>query len=112
MIKSIQPLLFISVVFSLPLWAASFDCQQATRPDEKTICSVHSLNDMDVEMSVKYHFLKGLLPMGGQGAMADTQQLWLKKRQTCGSDANCLSEQYHQRIAQLDKLYAAINKPL
>lgn len=107
-----QLVLLTSVLFSLPLWAASFDCQSAVSTDEKTICLTHQLNDQDVEMSVKYHFLKGLLPMGEQGDMADTQRIWLKKRQACGSDVGCLTEQYQQRISQLDKLYTSINKPL
>ena len=74
--------------------AASFDC------------------DKDVEMSVKYHFLRGLFAMGGRGAMQDRQQDWLRERRRCGSDTDCLSRAYAQRIDELDKQYAGIDKPL
>ncbi|VTL96972.1 Uncharacterized protein conserved in bacteria, putative lipoprotein [Pseudomonas aeruginosa] len=43
--------------------AASFDCEKATRADEKAICANRALNDQDVEMSVKYRFLRGLFAM-------------------------------------------------
>lgn len=55
---------FIGLLGSLPAMAASFDCSHAIYPDEKAICSSLPLNDMDVELSVKYHFLRGLLAMG------------------------------------------------
>ncbi|WP_432276470.1 lysozyme inhibitor LprI family protein [Escherichia coli] len=92
--------------------AASFDCRQAKLPDEKAICADRHLNDLDVEMAVKFHFLKGLMAMGKSGEMSDSQQVWLKRRQSCKGDVGCLNRQYQQRIAELDALYAGIDKPL
>ncbi|HGN3157249.1 TPA: lysozyme inhibitor LprI family protein [Pseudomonas aeruginosa] len=92
--------------------AASFDCEKAERADEKAICANRALNDKDVEMSVKYHFLHGLFAMGGRGAMQDRQQDWLRQRRRCGGDTDCLSRAYAQRIDELDKQYAGIDKPL
>lgn len=92
--------------------AASFDCRQAELPDEKAICADRHLSDLDVEMAVKFHFLKGLMAMGKSGEMSDSQQVWLKRRQLCKGDVGCLNRQYQQRIAELDALYAGIDKPL
>lgn len=103
----------ISMVFLCsPVSAASFDCHQARAPDEKTICASRELNDMDVEMSVKYHFLRGLFAMGVAGNMQDAQGAWLKKRQKCDANATCIHDLYQQRIDGLSHFYEAIHKPL
>ncbi|MBC8953349.1 lysozyme inhibitor LprI family protein [Xenorhabdus sp. PB62.4] len=104
-------LCFILLILSPLSFAASFDCAKAKAPDEKAICSNPKLNDLDVEMSVKYHFLKGLFAMGVSGDMYDDQTAWLKQRQKCKGDTACLLQSYHQRINQLDTLYDSINKP-
>ncbi|MBI6547779.1 lysozyme inhibitor LprI family protein [Xenorhabdus lircayensis] len=95
-----------------PSLAASFDCAKAKAPDEKTICSNQKLNDLDVEMSVKYHFLRGLFAMGVSGEMYDNQTAWLKQRQKCKGNKTCLLQSYRQRINQLDTLYNSIEKPI
>ncbi|EAA4188445.1 hypothetical protein QF20_004437 [Salmonella enterica subsp. enterica] len=92
--------------------AASFDCRQPLLPDEKEICSSQELNDLDMEMSVKYHWLSGVLGMGARGEMSDDQQNWLQKRHKCGSDTTCLTKHYRQRINELNEIYRAINKPV
>ncbi|MDC9589057.1 hypothetical protein PSI23_06925 [Xenorhabdus sp. XENO-10] len=103
---------FILLIFSPLSFAASFDCAKAKTPDEKAICSSLKLNDLDVEMSVKYHFLRGLFAMGVSGEMYDSQTAWLKQRQKCKGDTACLLQSYHIRINQLDKLYDLIEKPI
>ncbi|OTA15957.1 periplasmic protein [Xenorhabdus vietnamensis] len=103
---------FMLLTFTPLNFAASFDCTNAKTPDEKVICSNLKLNDLDVEMSVKYHFLRGLFAMGVSGEMYDSQTAWLKQRQKCKGNTACLLQSYHQRINQLDKLYDLIEKPL
>jgi uncharacterized protein len=105
-------LLLSLLIGSTTASAASFDCVKANAPDEKAICAHRALNDKDVEMATKYQFLKGLFAMGGQGAMQDQQQAWLKERHSCGSDVTCLTTQYNKRISALDAIYAKIDKPL
>ncbi|NIF58927.1 DUF1311 domain-containing protein [Enterobacter sp. Ap-916] len=105
-------LLLSLLIGSATAGAASFDCAKANAPDEKAICAHRALNDKDVEMATKYQFLKGLFAMGGQGAMQDQQQAWLKERQSCGSDTTCLTAQYNKRLSALDAIYAKIDKPL
>lgn len=93
--------------------AASFDCSQtALLPDERAICSRLKLNDLDVEMSIEYHWLSGILGMGARGEMNDDQQIWLQKRRRCGSDTTCLTVHYQQRIKELNDIYRSINKPV
>ncbi|AJZ89070.1 periplasmic protein [Klebsiella michiganensis] len=105
-------LLLSLLIGSTTAGAASFDCAKASSPDEKAICANRALNDKDVEMATKYQFLKGLFAMGGQGAMQDQQQAWLKERKTCGANVACLTTQYNKRLSALDAIYAKIDKPL
>ncbi len=92
--------------------AASFDCDKARAADEKAICASRDLNDKDVAMATQYRLLKGLFAMGGQGAMQDQQQAWLKSRQACGGDVACLNQRYDERLKQLDTIYQRIDRPL
>ncbi|AYA41725.1 hypothetical protein HZS38_15420 [Xenorhabdus nematophila] len=107
--KYLWLMLFLLSPFS---FTASFNCAKAQLPDEKAICSSPKLNDLDVEMSVKYHFLRGLFAMGVSGEMYDNQTAWLKQRKKCKGDTACLLQSYHQRIKQLDTLYDSIEKPI
>ncbi|MDC9592926.1 lysozyme inhibitor LprI family protein [Xenorhabdus sp. IM139775] len=103
---------FMLLIFSPLGFSASFDCAKAKAPDEKAICSNPKLNDLDVELSVKYHFLRGLFAMGVSGEMYDNQNAWLKQRQKCKGSTTCLLQSYRQRIQQLDTLYNSIEKPI
>ncbi|MGK8187053.1 lysozyme inhibitor LprI family protein [Serratia marcescens] len=100
----------LAAPFAAP--AASFDCAKAAGSDERAICANRTLNDLDVQMATKYQFLRGLFAMGARGAMQDSQQSWLTKRQRCGGDTACLLKSYRTRIAELDDIYRRIDKPL
>ena len=86
--------------------AASFDCGKARLPDEKAICASRQLSEMDVEMSVRYQMLTGLVAMGTRGNMQDEQQVWLNTRKACRGNQSCLVRAYRQRIQTLKDEYA------
>ena len=105
------------VLAALPLLlgtaqAASFDCGKAKQPAEIAICTDRQLNDLDVEMATTYRLLRGLFAMGNRGAMQDEQVAWLKERNACGSDNDCLLDQYEKRLTHLKQRYDRIEKPL
>jgi uncharacterized protein len=93
---------------SVPTLAASFDCSRAHQPDEKAICASRQLSEMDVEMSVRYEMLTGLVAMGTRGDMQDEQQAWLKSRKACGGNQSCLATAYRQRIDALKNECASL----
>jgi uncharacterized protein len=93
--------------------AASFDCDKMDlAPDEKAICDNRALNDADVRMVTTFDLLSGLLAMGARGTLQDQQTAWLKERQACGADVNCIKSAYDKRMQQLDQAYKNINRPL
>ena len=91
---------------SVPASAASFDCNRARLPDEKAICASRQLSELDVEMSVRYQMLTGLVAMGTRGDMGDEQQSWLSARKKCGANQACLLGAYRSRIQTLKDEYA------
>ena len=101
-------LLAAVTVSSVPTFAASFDCSRARQSDEKAICASRQLSEMDVEMSVRYEMLTGLVAMGTRGDMQGEQQAWLKSRKACGADHSCLVTAYRQRIDALKNEYAQL----
>jgi uncharacterized protein len=93
--------------------AASFDCDRADlAADEKVICDTRSLNDADVKMVTTFDILTSLLPMGSRGTLQDEQSAWLKKRQACAEDVQCIRNAYSERLKQLDQSYKGLSQPL
>lgn len=101
-------LLAIVTLSSASAFAASFDCGRARLPDENAVCASRQLSEMDVEMSVRYQMLTGLVAMGARGDMQDEQQAWLKSRKACGGNRSCLLDAYRRRIATLKDEYARL----
>lgn len=93
--------------------AASFDCERGDlAADEKVICDTRTLNDADVKMVTSFDILTGLMAMGNRGKLQDEQSAWLKKRQACGEDVECIRSAYTERLKQLDEAYKNLNRPL
>lgn len=82
--------------------AASFACERAETPTEKTICTERSLNDADVKMAHSYKIVKRLFPMGTRSVIQDEQIKWLRLRNECGHSVICLTEVYQLRQQKLD----------
>jgi uncharacterized protein len=89
---------------------ASFDCAKAATAAEKVICESYQtgLRNMDRYLASVYKRAFARDP-----AIANTQKLWIKRRDMCGGkDAGtCIMEEYIRRIAQLE-LVAGTADPL
>ena len=89
----------------LPLFAhaASFNCEKAGTPIEKSICANEVLDELDSQLGQLYGELKGSLSSSKVEALTKQQHDWLKKRDTsCEAyEIDCLRDLYEQRIADL-----------
>ncbi len=63
-------------------------------------------------MSVKYHFLRGLFAMGSRGAIAGPAAGLAARAPALRWRHRLPLRAYAQRIDELDKQYAGIDKPL
>lgn len=102
-----------SFSFGTPTAAASFDCERMDlAADERAICDNRALNDLDVKMATSFELIAGLLAMGNRGELQDQQSAWLKKRQACEGDTDCLRNAYDERMKQLEDTYNNLERPL
>jgi uncharacterized protein len=90
------------VVLTTPALAgdASFDCDEAQSLVEKTICADtnYVLAYRDGILGRLYASLK---QAGGHDDVLEGQKSWLKSRDACKSDVDCLARRYDERIAIL-----------
>ncbi|VTX92911.1 lysozyme inhibitor LprI family protein [Acinetobacter ursingii] len=84
--------------------AASFSCDKAKTATEKAICQNRSLNDADVRMVTTYNIVTHALPMGGRDAEKSAQYQWLKQRDSCRANVNCIAQRYSERQKHLDDI--------
>ncbi|WP_244145148.1 lysozyme inhibitor LprI family protein [Paraburkholderia tuberum] len=99
--------LLISTVMSLVLAsssisaiAAGLDCARATSSAEQTVCTLEGLRQADGRLSHVYGRLLGALPQQ-RVALRAAQLAWLKARDQCGANADCIDQRYQSRIADL-----------
>ena len=107
------PLLLLGLSLGLtpgPVRAASFACAKAEAPDETAICRTLALNDLDVEMAVRFAILKDLLPMGNRSRLQDDQEAWLSERRACTADVACLTQAYETRLTVLRGVFSEFAK--
>lgn len=76
--------------------AASFDCGKASTPVETAICGDQRLGSLDQQVAQAYK-------QAGANKKAQ-QRAWLKYRNTCGANIECLTAMYEDRIAFLEKM--------
>lgn len=91
----------------VPAWTLfkpSFTCTERSKDVEKAICGNKRLAETDVELVEAY---KGALDrVGAPGAdqLKAAQRAWVSKRNSCGSDGDCISRAMGDRIAELENV--------
>ncbi len=91
---------------------ASFDCTKAHTPVEKTICGSVELSLLDSNVAAWYQSTSGSLSSRAWGEQdkryldatrqyMNEQKAWLKQRDACGSDPECLKISMDSRIAAM-----------
>ena len=101
----ILPTLILATLFcTSSSYAAGFDCSKAKSTTEKTICSTTSLSDLDEILVLSFN--KAIASSADVKALKTAQQAWLKNRETCLSDVDCITQAYTLRISELVNLVA------
>lgn len=101
----IFPTLILATLFCTSTsYAAGFDCSKAKSATEKTICSTTSLSDLDEILVLSFN--KAVAGSADAKALKTAQQAWLKTREACTSDVDCITQAYTSRISDLMTLVA------
>ncbi|MDQ5766926.1 lysozyme inhibitor LprI family protein [Thiothrix subterranea] len=90
--------------------AASFDCDKASTPIEKTLCQDDSLSEYDEIMAYAYQQLR-TLDKSNAAEHKSQQQQWIEKRnyECMDGDADCLLKLYPDRIRDLENAVVGLN---
>lgn len=82
-----------------------FDCQRATTPTERKICTSVSLSELDQSVSRAFkQVAQGFEALGEHGHLKQlhkTQKKWLVERNRCGANGDCLKKAMHDRLERL-----------
>jgi uncharacterized protein len=81
--------------------AQAFNCDFAKAPDELTICRDASLGALDEKMSDLFYKIRQQLPPAGLKALKAGQSDFMKRRNFCGTDGDCIEGMYAERIETL-----------
>jgi uncharacterized protein len=94
------------VLLEMTALGASFDCQKAASPVEKTICSDSQLSELDSFMGQTYR--KALEDSANPDALKAEQRSWLSNKRNRCQSADCLRQCYTDR---LNEIYSAGSPP-
>lgn len=95
---------------------ASFDCDKATTPREKLICSDPALSELDAQLGQKYQERRALLSAQGAELLHRSEQSWLRfvdtvcpqrkdeKLESWQRPEFCLKREYDERLNQLSEV--------
>ncbi|MBP2168771.1 uncharacterized protein YecT (DUF1311 family) [Erwinia toletana] len=90
----------------------SFNCEKASTPAEKTICSNYQLAAWDTSVNHSYQTTRKMAKeIGGNDILKQiegSQKIWLKSRDTCTSDQQCLQQSMSDRLETLANI---LNEP-
>jgi uncharacterized protein len=81
----------------VPAAAQSFDCAKARLPTEIAICNSVRLSRLDEEMASLYFGL----PHYVREDVKRSQRRWLRRRNACRYDRQCIAREYRRRIGVL-----------
>lgn len=86
-----------------PAHTQSFDCANATAPDEHAVCASPALARLDDELAAAYAGARRCAMMGMQGVLQESEEKFLADRAACGSDESCLTPLYKKQIEYLNE---------
>lgn len=91
--------------FTTSAIAASFDCSNATKPIEKTICRNPTISSLDSRLGVVYGADVARADERQKERLVKEQKHWLRfTRNNCG-DETCFKHAYWSRLAELETFF-------
>ena len=82
----------------------SFNCAKVTTRTEKAICNHSELSNLDTRLAKMYSQLRKSLSKSDSKWLQKEQRAWLKRRNACSNNINCLLQTYEDRIVELENL--------
>ena len=103
MLKRFLQVILVLTTGALPVMAQanspSFNCANAGTPVEHSICDNAELAVLDAQLAKVYKQARASAADGNQ--VREDQRAWVKARNRCGANVQCLRESYQVRITKL-----------
>ena len=96
---SLLALASLRIASALPI-----DCNKAASKNERTVCADPFLLQTDARLDTLYDISSRLVAMGERGDLVDSQRAWVKERESCGTDTNCIRAAYAKRAAVFEAI--------
>ncbi len=99
------------LAFGSPAMAADYhpmDCARANSPADRTVCGDYALGQSEARMAALYGVATSLVAMGQRGDIQDQQRAFIRSREACGANVDCIRAAYDARIGQLNGVIANI----
>ncbi len=95
----------ISIIEAAPMYKTSYDCTTAKEEQDKAVCYVQELADLDIQMNTLYQAKLASATESEKASLAQSQQNWREHRnQECTIYkwwVDCLKTYYDKRIENL-----------
>ena len=88
-----------AAAFGIPI-----DCSKASTSNERTICADPFLLQADARLDTLYDVSSRMVAMGTRGDLIDSQRAWIREREACGADKNCIRAAYAKRSAVFEEI--------
>lgn len=82
----------------------SFSCKKAQSMDEEAICDDVKLSELDQKIATIYGKAKQFLNRASYENLVPGQRYFIKTRESCGSDRQCLAKKMQARVDDLNRL--------
>ena len=89
------------LTLALPRLASAIpiDCSKASTTNERAICADPFLLQTDARLDTLYDISTRLVSPAERDSLLDSQRAWVKEREQCGTDKNCMRAAYARRAS-------------
>ena len=94
-----------SLIVSAQIAAAiPIDCSKASTSNERAICADPFLLQTDARLDTLYDIASRLVSPAEHDSLVDSQRAWVKEREQCGTDKNCMRAAYARRASVFESI--------
>ena len=84
--------------------AIPIDCSKASTTNERAICADPFLLQTDARLDTLYDISTRLVAPTERDSLLDSQRAWIKEREQCGTDKNCMRAAYAKRASVFETI--------
>ena len=94
----------LAVALPRAAWALPIDCSKASTVNERAICADPFLLQTDARLDTLYDISTRLVSPTDRTSLLDSQRAWVKEREHCATDKNCMRAAYARRASVFEAI--------